>query len=1119
MSDTGSAGMAPAVGFWRFMDDVHDMTFPMACIDWRKTPVIDEVTPTVNRVQKDATRPAEVLSLGKGDLVEEEVPATVNTHQLIEDLNKQNKELLQERSNAIKWQDVASMAIREAKDEADTRKQETNAAKKAGLRAVAMVQRQLVGSRDQVAALKKGTARAGVEKNRAEAEHRKEISVAEGRIRELQTGLISAISHGRESIELFEELSRMTQDMQNELVAKDQQVAAKHREKKELQDRINARSSVFEDISEEARKDREACEKSQREKLKSEKAQRAAERRVNGLQREAITVKATTDRAMKALQTKLAESVARETGASTRAIKAEGDAEKLRRELDNTESARQMFEKKEGKWAALFAANQTHAGTSTQSTRNAAVAQESETNSRIATTTADRVEVLKLTKIPFKKKKTEEWKRDVRRELEEKNQTVLATERENIRRELDEEKQIAIAAERQAIRGIIKSSLKAKLVMRLKSQKKKELRKVRRRATAERVKGKKGQVKWDFVKAVSPPVEVDRSQLETQIRSQLQNEFQNELANRKTQWENEKTAEQSQLETRIRSQLQTELQNDLASHRSRWETEHAAVERPRLETQIRTQLETEFQNHKTQWQIQYVDIERSQLENQIRGQLQDEYEDELSQFKTQWEVEHSPSQAAVEAHNNEVPENQIEVDEPGGAGAVTARSAEDDMVLASLSRESDETHELFQEIGRIGIPRDSVAYAVLQGLNKAKDALYDIKCELRKPDAIANKNNLLHSVKGVHINKHYIQKLSLNTREVLIRQANEANTRLQYVKNTLGTNDDVPKDVMLKSLLEPLQTKTEPEHMDVSAPPQMDNGSGDAAAVGTSTFPQTVNEARHPAAPGTSTSTTFDGNANPAAYGTSTFLVTVSSFGNVAIPSISETDHNSSSSSTKDPKALIGFGDATAPGLNKTSTESVFNPFEGSHFGNQPSLDSKPCQNDQDSGRSDRKTEADRNSNSNFKKTFRPLLPQGEGPAAPPVNVNATASPEPSFNFGNLSSTAPEVSSDKDHQMDTDDSQPPLTATRDHGGVASVGFDPSRQRQAKNPQAQQRVSAPKVRQLAHKAFAKKQNNLASVPVQTQHVDPQDQVPATQQFGSFEFPRTAFTLDPNHAFGE
>lgn len=1114
--------MAPVVGFWRFMDDVHDMTFPMACIDWRKTPVIDEVIPTVNRVQKDATRPAEVPSLGKGDLVEEETPAKVNTHQLIEDLNKQNKELSQERSNAIKWQDAASMAIKEANDEAETRKQETKAAKKAGFQAVAMVQRQLIVSRDQVAALKRDKARAGVEKNRAEVEHRKEISVAEGRIRESQTGLISAISHGRESIELFEELSRMSQDMQNELVAKDQQLTAKEGENKELQDRINARSSVFEDISEEARKDREACEKSQREKLKSEKAQRVAERRVNGLQREAITVKATTDRAMKALQTKLAESVARETGASTRAIKAEGDAEKFRRELDNTESARQMFEKREGEWAALFAANQTHAGTSTQSTRNAAVAQESETNSQIATSTTDRVEVSKLTKVSSKKKnKTEEWKRDVRRELEEQNQTVFATERENIRRELDEEKRIALVAERQAIRGIVKSSLKAKLVMRLKSQKNKELRKVRRRATAERVRGKKGQVKWDFVKAVSPPVEVDRSQLETQIRSQLQNEFQNELANQKTQWENEKTAEQSQLETRIRSQLQTELQNDLASHRSRWETEHAAVERPRLETQIRTQLETEFQTHKTQWQIQYVDIERSQLENQIRGQLQDEYEDELSQFKTQWEVEHSPSQAAVEAHNNEVSENQIEVDESGGAGAVTARSAEDDMVLASLSRESDETHELLQEIGRIGIPRDSVAYTVLQGLNKAKDALYDIKCELRKPDAIVNKNNLLHSVKGVHINKHYIQKLSLNTREVLIRQANEANTRLEYVKNTLGTNGDVPKDVVLKSLLEPLQTETEPEHMDVSAPPQMANGIGDAAAVGASTYPQTVNEAGNPAAPGTSTLTTVDGNASPATHGTSMFPVTVSSFVDMAIPSISETDHSpsSSSSSSTDPKALNGFGDTTAPGLNKTSTESVFNPFENSHFGNQPSLDSMPCQNDQDSGRSDRKTETDRNSNSNFKKTFRPLLPQGEGPAAPPVNVNATASPEPSFNFGNLSSTTPEVSSDKDHQMDTDDGQPPLTATRDHGGVASGGFVPSRQRQAKNSQAQQRVSAPKGRQLVHKAFAKKQNALASMPAQTQQVDPQDQVPATQQFGSFEFPRTAFTLDPNHAFGE
>ena len=85
----------------------------------------------------------------------------------------------------------------------------------------------------------------------------------------------------------------------------------------------------------------------------------------------------------------------------------------------------------------------------------------------------------------------------------------------------------------------------------------------------------------------------------------------------------------------------------------------------------------------------------------------------------------------------------------------------------------------------------------------AKDALYDIKCELRKPDTLADKNNLLRAVKGAHINAHYIERLSRNTREVLSRQALEANKRLEYVKNILGTKDDVAKHAMLKFLLEP----------------------------------------------------------------------------------------------------------------------------------------------------------------------------------------------------------------------------------------------------------------------------------------------------------------------------
>ena len=1063
------------------MDDVQEMTRPGLSIDWSYRSFVDPVVPTPTRVQEDANQPTEALSPEKGSLV------AVNTDPLLEDLNNRNKELLQERKNALRWQDAASMAVKEAKEEADTCKQETKTAKKAEQQAAATIQQQLIDSRqemnnalkwqdtasmaikeakdeaesrkqearaatkaghevaaelqqklvgyiNQVAALKRGETRAGLEKNRADAEHRKEILVVERKIKELQTGLSTAISHGRGSIASFDELSRISQDMLNELVIKDRKLAAIEQEKERLQERINARTSVFDDLRKDARNSREAHQKSCREKDKSEKAQRAAERKVVDLEREAVKVKAATDKRIKALETRLAESVAREAGANTRVIKAEGDVEELRRELNNTELARRSFEKKEGDWAALFAANPSRARASTTNAPDFGTQWQPS-----ATITV--VEASRPSENPFEENSREDWEKDTRRQLEEQTQTILATEREKLRHELEEEKRKTLAAERRPNYGNVKSSLKTLLVSRLKAQKKKEERKVLPRAAPARLRSKKRQVDWDSVRVISQTTEIDRSQLETQIRGQFKIDFDNELANRKTTWDNERDHEQSQLKTQIRSELQHEHQTDLASHRIRWESEYAATERPRIEAEIRTQLETEFNERRIKWQTEFVDSERPILERKIRADIEDEYGAQGSNFDTQ---DHSRSDAGPAS------QSQIEVGEPRDAASATARSPEDDMLLASLSRESDEAHELFQEIGRVGISHGSATYTVLQGLNWAKEALYTIKCELRNADAVANKNNLLRAVKGVHINTHYIEKLSRNTREVLIRQALEANKRLEYVKNILGTNDDVEKDGMLKFLLEPLET--EPEHMDIPEYPQIGSISENATAFGASRFPQTVNGVREPAAASISNFTTVNDSANSAAPGTSAFGRMVNSFGDVATSSTSGSHQKPSLAS--DPKPFNGFGDGTTLGVTKTETSTT--------------------------------------GNSKFKKTFQPLPTQGERPA-PRTD-----------------------SSDMDHQMDTDGSQSTLSACQDHSGVIGVAISPSRSRQAK---PSQRRSAPKGRQLAHQAFAKKQDTLTSKSAQTQQTKSQEQVPAAQEVGSFGVSRTAFTLEPNHAFGE
>ena len=1146
------------------------MTFPMASIDWCENPagekeepgsgkglfaadaqsateniesndegesmgqgVKDDIGGRDGRGQMDEIRQENALILGAGKLTEAGKPAKGNNYRLFEDLNNQNKELLQEKKNAVKWQDAASMAIKEAREEAETCMQEVKTAKKTGRRAAATLQRQLDDVKSEVEVLKRDKALVAEEKIKAEAERRGDMLVAKRRIEELQTGLNSAIANAGESIERFDEPSRASKEMQKELTVKNQKLAAKDGEIKVLQDRIYARDSAIQAISIEAGKDREACNKYCREKFESEKAQRNAELRVGDLEREAITVKAKMEEAMKALQTKLDESVVRETRAKTRVTEAEGDAEQLKRELDNTESARQSFEKKEGEWAALFAANQAYAGDPSQSTLIGANAPISKTDHQIHPMTASKVEVSKLAEeLPEKNGErlekpeqqvpgsgpdpqekikelegvvkdwerawkvaengAEDWKREICHELDEKNQTLLATERQTIRRKLDEEKQTALAAERRIVRGNAKRTSRVRLMMKLKAQKNKEQQRLRRRVVAEeekRVKGKKAHVKWSLSKAQSKPIDIDRSQLEVQIRTQLQ-------------WSLSKA-----------------------------QSKPIDIDRSQLEVQIRTQLQTEYQSElsifKTQWEVEHAGVVRSQLEVQIRNQLQTQYQKELSNFKTQWEVEHSPSQTELESQENTDSGSKVKVDEIEGTGSATARSAEDDMLLASLSRESDETHELFQEIGRIGLPRDTSAWTVLRELNQAKDALYDVKCELRNSDAVVNKNNLLYSVGRLHINEHYIQKLNPATREVLVRQANEANRRLEYVQKILGTNDDVPKDAMLESLLEPLKTETSRKQK--SAPPQDFDGSGNASSPRASASTRKLNVVGNVPTPGTLAFSPVNGFGNSAAAGTSsfspvnyygnstapgtfTFPRPIDSFDNAASPRTPETNQKPSSTPLK---VLGSFGDTAAPPTSKTLTKGVFNPFEDSHFAGQSGV-TRPSQNDQDIEASDEMTEAKKSHETKLRKTFGPFIPQGRGPATPP-SVNVAAGPEPIFNLDKFPITAPTNSSNQDQEMDTDGDKSPLPATPDHRGIIGMGSVSSRPRQAKKSQVQQGGFAPKGRQLAHQAFAKRQNVLMPLPTQAQQANRQGQT--TQQVGSVAFPPTKFTLEPNHGFGK
>ena len=1032
-----------------------------------------------DRSRKTDFRPASTLVRGKKSLAEKEYPAKANTHRLLKDLNNQNKELLAEKVDAIKWQDAASMAIKEAKDEAETRKEETKAAKKVSLLTKFRMRRQLDDSKSEAAVLKRDLTLAANEKATTEATHREATSVAQRKVDDLRVRLNSAIRNSQKSTEQSEELSKKIKDMQDELEDKKEDLAAKDREKKELQDKIDVRDSTIEHYVVEARKDRAACNRYCSDKFESERLQREAESKVAELERKALAVKAQTDRAREALQIKLDEAVTRENEAKAKTRKVEGDVEVLERSLEETEWARDDFRLREERLAARFAGSRGNASVPPQDTAAATSAPVSATEQQTPATTANEAEP--------SKEAADDWKRKTRRKLARENETALATERATIRRELEEENRTALATERTTIR--------------------RELEEENRTALA-----------------------TEQATIRRGLEEQNRTALATEQATTRHRLEEENRTALATEQARIRNQLQTEFQNNLANQKAQWRTEFIAAERPQLETAIQSELLTQLQagydnqlaKDKTQWKVDYAANERPQLESRIRDQVRTEYQQELSDFKAKWEVDHSPSPASVEAQKKEGSAKQIEK-EPGVAGSGPTRSAEDDMLLASLSRESDENHALFLEMEKAGLSTDPEAYVVFGGLNRAKEALYDVKCELRKPDAAVNKNNLLYSMKDISVNKHYIQKLDPKTREALIHQANEANRRLEYVQGILASNNDVPKDAMLVSLLTPLNDES--EHRSTSASSQTASGFGNAANLGAPAFPLTgngfgmaaapgrsvltaANDSRTSAAPGQFVFPPVIGSQNPVASGTSVFpsiigsqnpvasgtsMFAPNSFGSVATPVANKTYPTLPSTSQK---PFSGLAPATRK-INKAS--GVFNPFEASNFENDRSLGITPSQNDQGSGSSNQVAETQTDGKHKLKKNSVFLIHKGKG-SVPSISLSPAA--------------------DEDHQMDTDRTESPLPGTQGHSGTTGSDFlTPRAARQVLRPKSQQRGSSPKGRQLAHQAFAQTSNVSAPTPSQDKPANPQEQAPTTQQAGSTSSPRTPFTLEPNHGFGK
>lgn len=120
------------------------------------------------------------------------------------------------------------------------------------------------------------------------------------------------------------------------------------------------------------------------------------------------------------------------------------------------------------------------------------------------------------------------WEQKMHLWCEETKQNALTEERAKVRTEQDarerkvrrqcgEEKQRAVAAERECCRvrwESLERSLRGQLAVKVRSQNNKELQKLRRKAGTghkQHSKIQKSQVKWEFNRAVSHAVEVERS--------------------------------------------------------------------------------------------------------------------------------------------------------------------------------------------------------------------------------------------------------------------------------------------------------------------------------------------------------------------------------------------------------------------------------------------------------------------------------------------------------------------------------------------------------------------------------------------------------------------------------
>ena len=525
---------------------------------------------------------------------------TIISHPIYRDHVAQNQKLQQDNIRHLRWQDEASMAIKNLEEDNESPKQEARAAKKAAATAIAQkaMQQEIDELKHQIqeSDLENGRvflenaratatyescllevenglraereasrrAAAAVERQRKEVQARQdeEMRVANSQIGELKAAQSSSTESRREASGLREQLAQAKKEGA-------ERVAAKEKEIERLQTCIADRDSEIRSARADAARDRQAKREVTWEKNDLVHTRVALESQVKKLQEEKESSELRKERA----DSMASGAKGRAQGLQDLLRAADNRADRWGRDCKKAEeSARnEVLSAYEHVPAEDPEDEQRIMRLSEEAEKYRALVKElrnenSELGKKIGSLepmVANWERAWQEAKEGHKtwEENTDHWKEDVRGQYEKEKREAIAAERaqallskspnageQEIRRQCETEKQSALAAEREACRvqwENQKCSLQAHFAAKLKSHTDGELQKLRRRDCFEKkhqLKVRKRQMRWMFGKAVSQAVEVQRSLLLRQFRE----ESQRQLSDYKTGFESERTSSKAQ---------------------------------------------------------------------------------------------------------------------------------------------------------------------------------------------------------------------------------------------------------------------------------------------------------------------------------------------------------------------------------------------------------------------------------------------------------------------------------------------------------------------------------------------------------------------------------------------